>query len=218
MLLCNAYAQTQTSARYCLSAGRFIWANSAFCLWVAATDLICWYFGSGFSGAILSGILLCGLGVVAVAVLRWKTIMETLFASDRSAEGRIHACSAMLALRNRCLRDKVRSNNFELGGFFLRHAERCNIPQCPVTKLIARGRVDPVVHRSEMLETMLYSINWIMKRLIQEQPRSLPAKLFFVSTIISVLKFNHILAWEMHKHARFLAPNPVERFVLYCQK
>ncbi len=218
--MCNAYMQSQTLGMYDDTIARFAWCNSLLCLWIAIMDLLAYLFAAeNITCVIVAGILLCGLGIIVLASELWAPVTNSLFPKDGSSESRVNACLSMLVLRSRCVRDKTRANNFALTAFFIRHTQICKLPHCPITKLILeRKHGDPIAHRSEMLETVLFSVNRLMKRLIIDRPRCLLAKMFYVSVIISALKFNYILGWEMHKHVTMLEPNLVERFILYCQK
>ncbi len=208
------YQLRMSYGQYCRLARAMRNSLYALSLWVAAIQGLALCFPeNSFTCAIVAGVVICGVGIIALA--SWaKSPMECVASETATELGRICAALAALQLRSECAADESRIGNYKLTSFFAHHHSVCKDPCCPVSSQVAAGHCNPLKHRTEMLDSMLAAVSRMLKEFVIKSPSTIRLALFFLSFSISWTK-NRILTWEIYSLLKRSSVSIIDRFLLY---
>ena len=215
VLVTHYLHQIQTFGVYNEFMYRLSGAISAFCAWFGVVQIIAWNMEESFTSSILGAALICGIGVMILHVVTLKSTLSSVLPVDGSDISRINVCITMTRLYG-LLAEDTRASQLGIACFFSYHYSKCQYPFCPISKQFEKGHSNPIHYKAEMLETMLFSVNRLTKKLIMDQPHSTNAKMFYISYVNS-WSTNYILAWELHQHLKRHNLTLMERFILHYQ-
>jgi len=185
-------------------------------LWLCAIACVKWIDENNFESEILNFALFSGgIGILGICKLKQQDLYPDLIHfSDNGFYNIVKACYSMLMLRENYLMDASHSNQFILTAYLFKHYEKCKFPRCPITRLVLSNNCNPYLNSSEITQTLLYSINRILKKLVIFQPDCIPAKLFYIAFLLKYMPENSILAWEIYYFSKKQNVNPLETYML----